>query len=406
MKIKNVLLQALALSLLPLSATAQKQVSIDWYGFVAAQSFRDTHASQSKAEGFLYQFPLDKDVPDANGNMNENNYGSEFGTMARVGFTLKGPDILGVSTRAKAEIEFSGHKSGEILYRHAFMAFDWDDGGTLILGQTWHPMNDLFPSTVGIAIGAPFNPLNRSPQLRGEAFLDKKQNIKLTVASIFQSMNTSIGPDNKFSYNYMRNSSVPLIYGGLDFKLGDLKLGVGVEYQDIVPYVDAADNNKKYHLTGFTGMLQAQYAKDKLSIKAKGLLGQNMSHLGICSGYGRVADPDNTGKIEFAPLTALSTWAQVQYGGALKFGLFGGYMKNYGADKDLDATKIYAIGGGKIDSMWRLTPSVTYAVGNVVFGCEFEFTSVAYGKIESKGTVTDTHDVNNLRSLVSVMYNF
>ena len=405
MKIKNVVLQALAFGLLPMGASAQKQVSIDWYGFVAAQSFRNTHASQAKAEGFLYLFPLDKDVADANGNMNDNSNGSEFGTMARVGFTLKGPDILGVSTRAKAEIEFSGHKSGEILYRHAFMAFDWEDGGTLIIGQTWHPMNDLFPNTVGIAIGAPFNPLNRSPQLRGEGFLDKQQNIKLTVASIFQSMNTSTGPNGN-TYNYSRNSSVPLIYGGLDFKLGNLKLGAGVEYQDIVPYVDAADNNKKYHLTGFTGMVQAQYAKDKLSIKAKGLLGQNMSHLGICSGYGQVADPDNTGSRKYAPLTALSTWAQVLYGGDLKFGLFGGYMKNYGASKDLDPKEIYAIGGGKIDSMWRLTPSVTYTVGNVVFGCEFEFTSVAYGTIEPKGTVKDTHNVNNLRSLVSVMYNF
>ncbi len=403
MKIKNVVLQALAFGLLPLGANAQKQVSIDWYGFVAAQSFRNTHASQAKAEGFLYLFPLDKDVADANGNMNDIGNGSEFGSMARVGFNLKGPDILGVSTRAKAEIEFSGHKSGEILYRHAFMAFDWEDGGTLIIGQTWHPMNDLFPNTVGIAIGAPFNPLNRSPQLRGEGFLDKNQNIKLTVASIFQAMNTSTGPDGN-TYNYSRNSSVPLIYGGLDFKLGDLKLGAGVEYQDIVPFVDAADNNKKYHLTGFTGMVQAHYAKDKLSIKAKGLLGQNMSHLGICSGYGLVANLDNPGKIEYAPLTALSTWAQVLYGGDLKCGLFGGYMKNYGANKDL--SKVYAIGGGNIDSMWRLTPSVTYTVGNVVFGCEFEFTSVSYGTIEPKGTVKDTHNVNNLRSLVSVMYNF
>jgi hypothetical protein len=241
--------------------------------------------------------------------------------------------------------------------------------------------------------------------LRGEGFLDKNQKIKLTIACIFQSMNTSTGPAGN-SYNYIRNSLRPMIYGGLDFKLGDLKLGAGVEYQDIVPLMDATDNNKKYHLTGFTGMVQAHYAKDKLSIKAKGLLGQNMSHLGICSGYGQVADPNITGKIEYAPLTALSSWAQVQYGGALKFGLFGGYMKNYGADKDLDATKIYAIGGGNIDSMWRLTPNVTYTTGNVVFGCEFEFTSVAYGKVESKGTVTDTHDVNNLRSLVSVMYNF
>lgn len=403
MKIKPILLQALIVSLFPVSANAQKQVSIDWYGFVAAQSFTDTHASQAKAEGFLYLYPLDKKA-DAQGNdLNSYTSGSQFGTMARLGFTLKGPDILGASTRAKAEIEFSGHISSEILYRHAFMAFDWDDGSSLILGQTWHPMNDLFPSTVGIAIGAPFNPLNRSPQLRGESFLDKNKNIKLTIACIFQSMNTSTGPNGN-SYNYIRKSLKPMIYGGLDFKLGDLKLGAGVEYQDIVPLMDDADNNKKYHLTGFTGMVQAQYAKDKLSIKAKGLLGQNMSHLGICSGYGLVADPDKTGKIEYAPLTALSTWAQVQYGGALKFGLFGGYMKNYGANEDL--SKIYAIGGGNIDSMWRITPNVTYTVGNVIFGCEFEYTSVAYGKPEAKGTVTDTHDVNNLRSLVSVMYNF
>ena len=31
MKIKNVVLQALIVSLLPLSANAQKNVSIDWY---------------------------------------------------------------------------------------------------------------------------------------------------------------------------------------------------------------------------------------------------------------------------------------------------------------------------------------------------------------------------------------
>ena len=119
MKIKNVLLQALTLSLLPLSATAQKQVSIDWYGFVAAQSFTDTHASQAKAEGFLYQYPLDKKA-DAQGNdLNSYTSGSEFGTMARLGFTLKGPDILGASTRAKAESELYGHTTRELLYHHA-----------------------------------------------------------------------------------------------------------------------------------------------------------------------------------------------------------------------------------------------------------------------------------------------
>ena len=401
MKIKNVVLQALAFGLLPMGASAQKQVSIDWYGYVAAQSFFNTHESASVAEGFLYLYPTDRNLDKDGHDLNEKSYGSEFGTMARIGFNLHGPEIFGASSRAKAELEFSGHSQTEnhILYRHAFIALDWEKDGTLLLGQTWHPMNDLYPSTVGIALGSPFNPLNRSPQFRGDGFLGKNQKVKLTVAAIFQAMNTSTGPVGKTN-EYNRNSMQPMVYAGMDFYLGDLKLGAGLEYQDIVPFIDAADNNKKYHLTGFTGMFQAQYAKDKLSVKAKALYGENMSHLGICSGYGLVAGDDR----EYAPLVALSSWAQVQYGGKLKGGLFGGYMKNFGASKNL--IDVYAVGGGNIDSMWRISPNVMYTVGNMVLGCEFEFTSVAYGDIEAKGTVTNTHNVNNLRSLLSVMYNF
>ena len=60
MKIKNVVLQVVALCLLPLSANAQKNVSIDWYGFVAAQSFINTHESVASADGFLYLYPTDE----------------------------------------------------------------------------------------------------------------------------------------------------------------------------------------------------------------------------------------------------------------------------------------------------------------------------------------------------------
>lgn len=403
MKIKRLMMQALIVGLLPVSVNAQQKPTIDWFGFVAAQSFFNTHESESGAEGFLYLYPTDR-VLDKDGNdLKQRSFGSEFGTMARVGFNLHGPEIFGASSRAKAEIEFSGHSQTEnhVLYRHAFIALDWEKDGTLLLGQTWHPMNDLYPSTVGIALGSPFNPLNRSPQLRGDGYLDKNQKVKLTVAAIFQAMNTSTGPVGKTN-EYNRNSMQPMIYAGLDFVLGDLKLAAGLEYQDIVPFIDPAENNKKYHLTGFTGMFQAQYAKDKLSVKAKALYGENMSHLGICSGYGKVAGDDR----EYAPLAALSSWAQVQYGGKLKGGLFGGYMKNYGASKDLDLSQTWVVGGGNIDSMWRISPNVMYTVGNMVLGYEMEYTSVAYGDIEAKGTVTNTHNVNNLRSLLSVMYNF
>ena len=402
MKIKNVVLQALIVSLFPVSANAQKQVSIDWYGFVAAQSWINTHESVASADGFLYLYPTDElKVADDDHDRCAIPQGSWFGTMARLGFVLKGPEIFGAASRAKAELEFSGHQApGSILYRHAFMALDWEKS-TLILGQTWHPMNDLFPSTVGIAIGSPFNALNRSPQLRYEYYLGNEKKTKLTGAAIFQAANASNGPGGK-SYNFARRSMMPMLYAGVDFTFGDLKVGGGLEYQHISPLVDVADDNKKYYLDGLCGMVQAQYNKDKLSVKAKSLIGHNMSHLGICTGFGQV---DRNGEfIEYAPLAACSSWAQVQYGGALKAGLMCGYMENWGAGKDLVA--VYAAENGRIANMWRIAPNVQYTVGNMNLGVEYELTTVAYGDVQPNGTVNNAHDVSNNRLLLSVMYSF
>ncbi|MBR4810893.1 MAG: hypothetical protein IKX55_08100 [Bacteroidaceae bacterium] len=402
MKIKNVVMQAMIVCLLPVSAGAQKNVSIDWYGFVAAQSFINTHESVASADGFLYLYPTDKNPDPVDGHDRAAyTHGSWFGTMARLGFVLKGPEIFGAASRAKAELEFSGHTApGSILYRHAFIALDWEKS-TLTLGQTWHPMNDLFPSTVGIAIGSPFNALNRSPQLRYEYFMGNDKNTKLTAAAIFQAANSSIGPNGK-TYNYARRSVMPMLYAGVDFTLGNWKVGGGLEFQRISPSIDFADNNKKYYMNGLSGMVQAQYNKDKLAIKAKTLVGQNMTHLGICSGFGRTTGPD----FKYVPFSAWSSWAQVQYGGALKFGLMGGYMENWGADGESLAA-IYAVEDGDLNGMWRVSPNVQYTVGNMSLGIEYELTSVNYMDEYQPGVeVTGSHDVCNNRLLFSVMYSF
>ncbi|MBR5707186.1 MAG: hypothetical protein IKX55_06405 [Bacteroidaceae bacterium] len=405
MKFKSLILQALVVSLLPLSATAQKQVSIDWYGFVAAQSWINTHESNAGAEGFLYLYPTDRvQDPVDQHDQRAVPQASWFGTMARLGFVLKGPEIFGAASRAKAELEFSGHSApGSVLYRHAFMALDWEKS-TLTLGQTWHPMNDLFPSTVGIAIGSPFNALNRSPQLRYEYFMGDDKNIKLMGAAIFQAGNPSVGPAGK-SYTYIRRSMMPMFYAGVDFTFGDFKVGGGLEYKRISPIIDLADNNKKYYLNGLCGMIQAQYNKDKLAVKAKTLIGHDMSHLGICSGFGQV-DHLDPGRIEFAPLAASSSWFQVQYGGALKGGIMCGYMSNWGAGKDLIPGTVSAVENGRIDNMWRVAPNVQYTVGNLNLGVEYELTTVAYGDLQPNGTVNNAHNVSNNRLLLSAMYAF
>ena len=92
-------MQALIVGLLPVSVNAQQKATIDWYGFVAAQSWINTHESVAGAEGFLYLYPTDRaQDPVDQHDRNAIPQGSWFGTMARLGFVLHGPEIFYTAT--------------------------------------------------------------------------------------------------------------------------------------------------------------------------------------------------------------------------------------------------------------------------------------------------------------------
>lgn len=388
---------------------AQKAVSVDWYGFVAAQSHINTRESATAAGGFLYLYPLDQKITEFGEDANQHTQYSWFGTMARVGMKLSGPEILGASSCGQVEIEFSGFNgsaavANPVLYRHAYMALDWDNS-SLILGQTWHPMNELFPSVQSIAIGAPFNALNRSPQLRYNYFLGDNRQFRLSAAALFQYMNASIGPDGRSSV-YQKNCGIPELYAGADMIIGDFTLGIGGEWMRIAPRIATSAGRKTTeNIDAFSGMVQAKYDKGAFSWKAKALAGQNMSHLGICTGFGEARVGDH---YEWQNLKALSTWTNFSYGKTVKAGLLGGYMKNLGGKEgcQFDAGKIYAIGGGNLDAMYRVAPSITWLVGNMNIGCEYELTSVAYGDVQSRGNVANSHWITNHHLILSVLYSF
>ena len=69
--------------------------------------------------------------------------------------------------------------------------------------------------------------------------------------------------------------------------------------------------------------------------------------------------------------------------------------------------KIYkSFGGGNIDRVCRLSPQLVYSESNISIGAEVEITAVAYGSIQSNGTVNNTHWVSNNRFLLSATYSF
>lgn len=377
---------------------AQKEVRPDFYGFVLTQTFLDTRKGAASSDGLVYLYPLDDRLNASKEDLNAVPQFSYFINTVRLGLNLKGPQLFGAESRAKAEIELASNavKTDVFTYRHCFMALDWQNS-SLVLGQTWHPMSELFPTMVGVSNGLPFNSLNRSPQLRYDYYLGQNRELRLTAAALYQLLYTTVGPDGKTN-EYHKNSGLPALYVGADFRWKDLSLTAGVEWQRIVPYMDV--NNKKFYMNAVTAMLQAKYRHDKLAVNAKAYLGQNSSHLGIISGFGKVATIER----EYAPITTFSSWAEVRWGDKLSYGLYGGYLKNLGSAKRLET--LYMNVNGAVGSMWRISPSLQYTVSNFVFGLENEITSVAYGVREANATVSDTHGVVNNRLLLSVRYNF
>ena len=50
--------------------------------------------------------------------------------------------------------------------RQAYVNLDWGKSAVLV-GQTWHPLfGDVSPQMLNLSTGAPFQPFNRSPQIR------------------------------------------------------------------------------------------------------------------------------------------------------------------------------------------------------------------------------------------------
>ena len=95
MEIRKIAIQALIVSLLPVSVNAQKNVSIDWYGFLAAQSWINSHESVAGAEGFLYLYPTDENTVNPADPTDKHDrkaipQGSWFGTMVDAGNGIGG----------------------------------------------------------------------------------------------------------------------------------------------------------------------------------------------------------------------------------------------------------------------------------------------------------------------------
>jgi len=396
--------------LLTISA-AEQPITYKLYGFVRNEWYFNSRQNVEALDGTFNIFPKPKDEF-LNGEFIDKNNVSNSEMLAistRLGIDFTSAAIFGAKSSAKIECDFAGVKDYYYLIRlrQAYMKLNWAKT-ELLVGQTWHPMyTNLQPITPALSVGNPFQPFNRSPQIR----LNQKLNDNFTfiTAASYQMQYLTQGPNystnpSGASASYMKNGLLPSLHIGLDYKSNNIVAGVGVDGKSL------KINNLRFN--SGSAVAYAGYTNKKFQIRAKSILGQNMSEYIMIGGYGLSVDATTT-KADYTNFNTSTSWLSVAYGTKIQVGIYGGLSQNLGTNKNLMLTPNSVYGYGFydasqliIDQLYRVAPHICYSLPNFRLGFEYEFTTAKYGTIQSNGRVTNPYTVSNHRVLATISYVF
>ena len=383
-----------------------KAVKAEVYGFVRNYFTYDSRSCVQSNEGLFNMLPNDVNAPKGD-DLNAIPSVRFLSMTTRLGLNVSGPEIWNAKSTAKIESDFSGASSStayNLRIRQAYAKLAWEQAD-LLVGQAWHPMSgDLMPEVFSLATGAPFNPFNRSPQVRYN-YVPMK-GLTFTAAAIHQFQYGSVGLSGGTSNTYARNALVPEFFVGMTSKGKHVTSGWGVSASTIAPRVTAGDKLVNERLTSYSAMVFSTLKVDDLSVRAKAVYGQNTSHLMQPTGFGIVETFDN-GVNDSENMQMGSAWVTMMYGKKLRYGFFAGWLKNYGsAGKDFQSLVVRNNNG--LDQAYRFSPIVTYKVQNMQIGLEYEYTAAAYGDYQPNGMVEVREDgwVANNRICMMLKYDF
>ena len=433
---KKITLSLMA-ALVAVSGMAQiklgKDVSLKIYGHVRTDIYYNSRDNVQSVDGLFYSYPKDE-VLDHNGNdINGGDNSNMYTVYSRMGFDFAGPMIGKAKTSAKIEFDFRGNGNDNLSalrLRHAYFNFDWGKN-KLLVGQTSHPFfGEVSPQILNLNTGSPFQPFGRAPQIR---YRHNSGALQLQAAAVWQSQFKSHGPTaddgtgngNARNQYPHKNSNIPELALGIDYKANGWIVGVGIDMLSIVPRTKATvpdvlvNETNGYEmpkttykvderLTTVSYEAHVKYQKDKLFFAAKSTLGSNFTHTSMLGGYAVKSQNATTGEREYTPFRNSSNWINIIYGKKWKPGIFIGYIKNLGTADDMemgDNKAIYGT-GTNIDQLLSGTFELTYNIPHWKIGAEYNYTSAWYGKTQKDGKVKDTHAVGNNRLVLSATYSF
>ncbi|MBR9977334.1 MAG: hypothetical protein KFH87_04530 [Bacteroidetes bacterium] len=383
---------------------------ISFTGFVKTDMMYDSRQTVSAREGHFLLYPahewLDRHEEDINAHPSFN----MLSIQTRLRGNISGPDAFGASTSGAIEAEFFGTVDNDIngfRLRHAYVAADWGSTSVLV-GQTWHPMfvAEVFPGVVSFNTGVPFQPFSRNPQLR---LMQEIGALRMIAVAATQRDFQSFGPDasgrSVASSAFMRNSVLPNLHLQAQYANKGYIFGAGVDYKELTPRLVTSENVRTDTRVGsLAGLAYARVDAAPLTLKAQAVVGENLADLLMFGGYAVTSVDQTTGAETYTTLGGYSLWGEIIHGRDVELAVFAGYAGNLGAGEEFIGSP-YAR-AANIDHVYRISPRVQWTSGKMRISTELEYTTAAYGTMNTDGSVRDAKTVENLRLLAAVWYFF
>ena len=375
---------------------AQSSFSLDWHGFVNPHYYADSRSVVGGREDMMLFFPKPI-VKDSLGNdLNDGWQADMLAITARLGLTIKGPDIWGAKTKAYIEGDFTGSTNAtinDLRLRHAYIDLNWEHH-RLLAGQYWYAMviHEIMPMTNPLNMGSPFHCYARQPQVRYEYHLDAFEAVAVAQWQLDNMSQGLLNGTATSSTLFARHSMIPELNFQLRYNTGNLFFGAAVNVKTIQPMIQtvasAVQPSQKKH-SSLTYSVFGKVNLGEITLKAQTLLNNSLYEGCSLGGYLMLADST------FQDWHFNTVWIDIERNsGHWRPGIFLGFAKNldYG-----NTNFVHCFGRGHdMEYLWRIQPRLTYTTGNgLSFTGEAEYTRAGYDE-----------PVGNLRLSLSMVYAF
>jgi DcaP outer membrane protein len=417
---KLVLLSGLFISAISFSQEKPKEekpYKVDIYGFARVDYIFDTRQSAQVREYHLNLYPLEEKLDANNDDINAANASNFLSVVSRLGVKASGPDVWGAKVSGVLEGDFFGNtqqSTGLFRLRHAYAKLAWEKT-SITMGQTWYPqfIPDVFPGVANFSTGIMFNPFGWATQAR----LDQKLNKNFTFTAIAykdREFGTSSIDGNSNSPSY--NSSIPALHGKIEFRNTSVIAGLGAEYHPYKPLIESAGKTTDATVNGKSFLAYLKYNTDKFHVKLYTITGENLHNFVMLGGYAGYTQAG--GQETYKGIKTTAGWIDIASNGkSIAPGLFIGYSKNGGSDKNGlaagETVKYYTRGNSGttrvIDNVYRISGRVDFKQNKFRITPELEYTAASWGDMSAKGNYKadgNDKDVANFRAMISCVYSF